>query len=78
MKAEDFLTQDKVDKLQLNTDDNNGIIDEDSIINLMEGYHQEQLKSFSIPVVSKCNKCSSTETWFCEGVEHCEYCNEPI
>lgn len=36
--ADDFFTQEKRDELQYLCDDNNGIIDDDYIINLMEEY----------------------------------------
>lgn len=44
MEAEDFLTQDKLDKLQEGIDDNNGIVDYKEIELLMEEYHKSKFE----------------------------------
>ena len=68
MKAQDFLTQDKLDELQFNTDDNNGIIDDEFIANLMEEYHTKQLNLCAVI-------CSSRDgsIKFVKGQKVCSY-----
>lgn len=43
-EAEEYFTQDKIDKIQYETDDDNGVIDEKGIVELMESYHQHRLE----------------------------------
>ena len=43
MKAEDYLTQEMIDKLQDDVDENNGVIDWDDIKPLLNGF-KEQLE----------------------------------
>jgi hypothetical protein len=43
MTAEEFFTEEKMYELQFNTDDNNGMIDYDYIIVLMEDYHKHKI-----------------------------------
>lgn len=58
-KAIDFLTQEKIDKLQHDQDDNNGVVDDEAIALLMEEYHQHKLKSMvSSSDVIHCDLCT--------------------
>ena len=45
MKAEDYLTQEMIDKLQDNLDNNNGAIDWDDIEPLLNGFKQQLILS---------------------------------
>ena len=53
MKAEEYLTQEKIDKLQCDMDDNNGIVDDEKIAQLMEAYHESKVKDLGLQNVSK-------------------------
>lgn len=35
-------------------------------------------KQFWADKPEQCKRCSSTETWLCDGIKYCEYCNIPI
>ncbi len=45
MKAEDYLTQEMIDKLQADLDDNNGVIDWDDLEPLLDGFKEQLLIS---------------------------------
>jgi hypothetical protein len=55
--AEEYLTDELIDKLQTETDDNNGVIDAESIIRLMEDYATSRT-----PVIRTSNKDIKTIT----------------
>ncbi len=75
MTARDFLTQEMLDKLQCEADDNNGIIDEGLIVPLMEMYSQEQVKNIEAMrcceelICDHCEKIATTVLCRCDKCE---------
>jgi len=75
MKAEDYLTQEMIDKLQADVDDNNGVIDWDDLEPLLNGFKEQLLISDVVERSEQfiCPCCGSDKTYKTEAY-HCNTC----